>query len=834
MARQRLRIPLSGMTCSACAVRIEKVLARKGRVEEASVNFAGGFAEVAYDPAETDLGPVVSAIEGAGYGVVVQELTLPIGGMTCASCVSRVEKLLGRVPGVLAATANLASNSARVRMVAGTATRDDLARAVATGGYAVPEEQETALEDWEEKRQAGEYASLRRDLWVALLFTVPVFVLSMGHMVPGFPHIHTLPWILLILASPVQFWAGRRFLRAAWVNLLHLSADMNTLVAVGTLAAFGASLAGTLWPAAFTSMGEKPPLYYETACVIVALILLGRTIESRAKGRTGEALRSLMDLAPKRARRIRNGVEEEVSLSSVAEGDLLRVRPGEHVPVDGAVVEGASAVDESMLTGEPMPVPKEKDAPVFAGTLNTTGAFVMRAEKVGRDTFLSQIVEMVQKAQGSKAPVQRLADRVAGVFVPVVIAVALLTFALWLLLGPAPAFSAALLHTVAVLIVACPCALGLATPTALMVATGRAARMGILVRDAAALETARRVTMVVFDKTGTLTLGKPRVTDVIPAEGMDGCDLLSLAAAAESSSEHPLARAVVARAEQDGLALAPAERFVSVPGRGVKATVRERTVVVGTSAYLANEGVAQLGAAAEAADLESQGKTVLAVSVDGRHSGWLAVSDPPRPEAAEAVRALGALGLSVVLLTGDRQGAAEAVAAQLGITRVMAGVLPDGKAEAIAALQASGRACEEGGPASEGGSAPRSPLPAPQIVAMVGDGVNDAPALARADVGMALASGTDVARQAASLTLVRSDLRLVPQALALSSATVRNVRQNLFWAFGYNVLGIPVAAGVLVPFGGPGLTPVLAALIMAFSSVFVVSNALRLRGVPLE
>ena len=645
---------------------------------------------------------------------------------------------------------------------------------------------------------------------VALAFTVPVFALSMGHMVPGFPHIHALPWILLALSVPVQFWAGRRFLRSAWINLLHLSSDMNTLVAVGTLAAFGASLAATLRPQAFAEPGAMPPLYYETACVIITLILLGRTLESRAKGRTGEALRSLSNLAPKTARRILEGLEEEVPLSAVMAGDLLRVRPGEQVPVDGALTEGQSAVDESMLTGEPLPVHKGSGDPVFAGTLNTSGAFVMSAGKVGRDTLLAQIVEMVQRAQGSKAPVQRLADKVAGIFVPVVMALAALTFVLWLALAPGPAFPAALLHAVAVLIVACPCALGLATPTALMVATGRAARMGILVRDAAAIETARRVTTVVFDKTGTLTLGRPSVTQVLPAEGVDRQDLLRLAAAAEVPSEHPLARALLERARQTDLVLPAATDFESSPGLGVSALVEGKAILVGTEAFLRDRGADPSPLLQERERLEAEGLTVLLATSDGKPLGILAAADTLRDGTRAVVEALTRRGQSVVLLTGDREGAARAVARQAGIERVSAGVLPGGKAQEIRRLQESG-----------------------EVVAMVGDGVNDAPALAQADVGIAMASGTDVARQAADLTLIRPDLALVPQALALSSAAVRNIRQNLFWAFGYNVLGIPVAAGVLVPLGGPGLTPVLAALIMAFSSVFVVSNALRLRRVPL-
>jgi len=811
----RLRIPLSGMTCSACAVRIEKVLGRRGRVESASVNFAGAFAEVAYDPEKVLLPEILNAVEGAGYGVVTQDLTLPVEGMTCASCISRVEKLVARVPGVLEVAASLASNSVHVKSVAGTATRQDLARAVAAGGYSVPDEAEPEGqnpdgEDWEASRQRRELASLRRDLAIALAFTVPVFVLSMGHMVPGFPHIHALPWILLAMSVPVQFWAGRRFLRSAWVNLLHFSSDMNTLVSVGTLAAFGASFGATLWPGAFAEPGAMPPLYYETACVIITLILLGRTLESRAKGRTGEALRSLSNLAPKTARRLVEGLEEEVPLSAVTVGDLLRVRPGEQVPVDGTLSEGESAVDESMLTGEPLPVHKGSGDSVFAGTLNTSGAFAMSAGRVGRDTLLAQIVEMVQRAQGSKAPVQKLADRVAGVFVPVVMVVAALTFVLWLALAPGPAFPQALLHAVAVLIVACPCALGLATPTALMVATGRAARMGILVRDAAAMETARRVTTVVFDKTGTLTLGRPAVTEVLPAEGVNRAELLRIVASAEEPSEHPLARALVECARRENLALAPATDFEASPGLGVHARVEGKVILVGTEAFLRDRGVDPAPLLQERERMEAEGLTVLLATSDGEPLGVLGAADTLRDGARGVVEALVRRGQSVVLLTGDREGAARAVARQAGIERVSAGVLPGGKAQEIGRLQKSG-----------------------EIVAMVGDGVNDAPALAQADVGIAMASGTDVARQAADLTLVRPDLALVPQALALSAATVRNIRQNLFWAFGYNVLGIPVAAGVLVPLGGPGLTPVLAAFIMAFSSVFVVSNALRLRRVPL-
>jgi Cu+-exporting ATPase len=806
MGLLRLRIPLSGMTCSACAVRIEKVLGRKGRVESASVNFAGAFAEVAYDPDKVLLSDILAAVEGAGYGVVTQDLTLPVEGMTCASCISRVEKLVARVPGVLEAEASLASNSVRVKSVAGTATRQEVARALAAGGYSVPDEaaadcQNSDGEDWEASRQRREFVALRRDLSVALSLTVPVFVLSMGHMIPGFPHIHALPWILLALSVPVQFWAGRRFLRAAWINLLHLSSDMNTLVAVGTLAAFGASLAATLWPQAFSEPGAMPPLYYETACVIITLILLGRTLESRAKSRTGEALRLLSNLAPKTARRILADIEEEVPLSAVTAGDLLRVRPGEQVPVDGALTEGLSAVDESMLTGEPLPVHKGAGDPVFAGTLNTSGAFVMSAGRVGRDTLLAQIVEMVQRAQGSKAPVQRLADRVAGVFVPVVMAVAALTFVLWLVLAPEPAFSAALLHAVAVLIVACPCALGLATPTALMVATGRA-RMGILVRDAAAIETARRVTTVVFDKTGTLTLGQPTVTEILPAEGVDRAEFLRLAASAEEPSEHPLARALVERARQENLTLWAATNFESSPGLGVRALVEGKSILVGTEAFLRDRGTDPSTLLHERERLEAEGSTVLLAASDGKPLGILGAADTLREGTRAAVRPH-RRGRSVVLSPAT-EGAARAVARQAGIERVSAGC-PGGKRR---------------------DGAFKNPAVGPWWE------TERRPGPGAADVGIAMASGTDVARQAADRPHPARPSPGLPGPGPLR-ATVRNVRQNLFWAFGYNVLGIPVAAGVLVPLGGPGLTPVLAALIMAFSSVFVVSNALRLRRVPL-
>jgi Cu+-exporting ATPase len=811
MASQHLRIPISGMTCASCSLRIEKVLGRRGEVQDAAVNFAGGFADVTMNPQEASWSDIADAIRKAGYDVVLEEVTLPVEGMTCASCVQRVERLLTRVPGVLEAAANLAAGSARVRLMAGTASWEDLARAVAAGGYRVPARAESEGEDWEERRHALEYGALKSDLFWAAVFTVPVLVLSMGYMILGFPRVPGLPWILLGLSIPVQFGSGRRFLRSAWINLLHLTSDMNTLVSVGTLAAFATSVAGTLWPGFFAARSEPVPLYYDTACVIITLILFGRTLEARAKGKTSQALKALMDLSPKIAHRVGDGSEEDIPVAAVTVGSLLRVRPGEQVPVDGAVVEGRSALNESMLTGEMEPQPKGPGDSLFAGTLNTTGSVVMRAERVGRETFLSQIVEMVRSAQGSKAPIQRLADRVASVFVPVVLGAAALTFVLWMALAPEQAFSAALTRTVAVLIVACPCALGLATPTALMVGTGRAARMGILIRDAASLEDARRISAVVLDKTGTVTEGRPRVTDVRTLAGQDPSELLEWVASAESPSEHPLGRAVVDHAKSLGISLSGAEDFSAEPGLGVRALVGARSLLVGSEAFLRGKGVDTLPLKNLEEELESEGKTTLLAAVNGTCAGIVAASDTIRPEAARAVSALKQRSIEVIMLTGDREAAARAVAGSVGIDRVVASVMPDRKASEIERLQKEGR-----------------------VVAMVGDGINDAPALARADLGMAMASGTDVAKQAAGITLVRPDLRLVPMALALSRATLRNIRQNLFWAFAYNVVGIPVAAGALVPFGGPGLSPVLAAFIMALSSVFVVSNALRLRRVKLN
>jgi Cu+-exporting ATPase len=659
--------------------------------------------------------------------------------------------------------------------------------------------------------------------------------------------------VLLLLATPVQFWAGARFYRGAWAALRHRTSDMNTLIAVGTSAAYGYSVAMTLAPSYFLARGFAPAVYFDTSAVIITLILFGRLLEATARGRTSEAIKRLMGLQAKTARVVRDGREVDVPVESVEIGDLVVVRPGEKIPVDGVVRQGASAVDESMLTGESLPVEKRPGDEVVGATLNRTGTFRFQATKVGRDTVLAQIIRLVEEAQGSKAPIQRLADYVASIFVPVVLGLAVLTFAVWALLGPEPALLFALLNFVGVLIIACPCALGLATPTAIMVGTGKGAEHGILIRSGESLETAQRIQTVVFDKTGTLTRGLPEVTDIeprgesrepraetqvpsasrepraasrednphaalrtpesvphpgpLPRGGGEGAEeLLRLAAALERGSEHPLGEAIVRAAEAAGVAPEGAEDFEAVPGHGVRGKVSGRAVVLGNARLMREAGVDVGALAARAEALAAEGKTPVYVAADGAALGLLAVADTLKPESVEAVRALAGMGLEVVMLTGDNRRTAEAVARAAGIRRVLAEVLPEQKAQEVKRLQAEGR-----------------------VVAMVGDGINDAPALAQADVGIAIGTGTDVAMEASDITLIRDDLRAVVTAIRLSQRTLRTIKQNLFWAFIYNVLGIPIAAGVLYPVTGMLLDPMLASAAMALSSVSVVSNSLRLR-----
>ena len=752
---------------------------------------------------------------------------LEITGMHCAACVSRVEQALAAGPGVRAASVNLATERASVALAVPLAP-EQLAAAVRRAGYGARAVAGPAGDAAAEREREAARRALVRRFTVAAALSVPVLVLGNFGMLPGLRAIPIAAqdWIQLAFATPVQLWAGWPFVRGSWTALHRRTADMNLLVGLGTLTAWLYSLVATVAPGQVRGAGQETHVYFDTAAVIVTLILLGRVLESRARARTSQALRRLLDLRPRTARRVGGpaaggaGTVEEIPLDQVAPGDVLLVRPGERVPVDGVVLDGRSSVDASMLTGESLPVDVGPGERVTGATLNQAGAFHMRAERVGADSMLMQIVRMVQQAQASKADVARLADRVAAVFVPVVISIALAAFVLWFDFGPEPHVSGALLKLVAVLIIACPCALGLATPTALIVGTGRGAELGVLIRGADALESADGIRAVVFDKTGTLTRGRPALTDVVPAPGVDAARLLAVAASAEQRSEHPLAEAVVRGARARGLALEVPDDFVAEAGRGVVAVLGGRVTVVGSAELLAAQGVKLEALASEQARLEEAGRTVFAVGQGGAALGLLAVADTLKPGAREAVAALERAGLEVWMITGDNPRTARAIAAEAGIAaaRVLAQVLPAEKSARIAGLQAGGAR-----------------------VAMVGDGINDAPALARADLGIAMGGGTDVAMEASGITLVRGDLAGVPVALRLARRTMQVIRQNLFWAFVYNTLGIPVAAGALYLLLRPGgpvgpvlgwqgtLHPMLASLAMAFSSVSVVTSSLRLR-----
>ena len=734
------------------------------------------------------------------------DIVAPVRGMHCAACVGRVERALTAVPGVARASVNLATEQATIAFDPSLTNPGALQAAVAAAGYELAEPRAGAgpVDDAERAARDAEQRSQRNRLIVGGVLSVPVLVGGMAHLVPWVPAALENPWVLLALTTPVQFWVGWPFHRGFLHDLRYRNASMSTLVSVGTNAAYLFSAAVTLWPHGFP---HGTMAYYDVSAVVITLVVLGRWLEARARGRTSEAIRRLVSLAPRTARVVRDGAELDVPTAEVQVGDFVRIRPGERVPVDGVVTEGASTIDESMLTGESVPVEKRLDSTVFAGTLNRTGSFVFKAARVGRDTALARIVGLVAEAQGSRAPIQRLADRVAAVFVPIVLAIAGMTFVAWWILGPSPSALYALTNAVAVLVIACPCAMGLATPTAIMVATGRGAELGILVRSAAAIELLDRVDTIVFDKTGTLTAGRLSVTDVMPSGAELGEDeVLALAAAAEQGSEHPLGEAIVARAKERGLALPPIGEFTTVPGQGIDAMASDGRVLLGNRTLMDARGIEIDALSPRAGRLAAEGKTAVYLALAGRALGVIAVADAPKPEASDAVAALVGRGLDVTMLTGDARPTAEAIASRVGITRVLAEILPEDKAREIAKLQAEGRR-----------------------VAMVGDGINDAPALARAEVGIAMGSGTDVAIEAADVTLVRGDLLGVVAAVDLARRTIRVIKQNLIWAFGYNIVLIPVAAGALYPFWGVLLSPILAGAAMAFSSVSVVTNSLRLR-----
>lgn len=805
-----LALHVEGMTCASCVGSVEDALRAVPGVQAVRVNLATERATVRYDPARTDAASLVDVVEQSGYAVSRETTTLHVSGMTCASCVGSVEDVLRAVPGVLDVSVNLATERATVDHLHGGVTRADLMAAVRRAGYAVSDALVSGAEGADP--QKAEQQRMRRRLYRALAFAVPVFVIEMGPMVvPAFGEALAAvaseqAWRLVVfaLATVVQFGPGGYFYRKGWASLRRGRPDMNALVMIGTTAAYGYSLVATFLPQVLPA--EAVHVYYEAAVTIIALILAGHYMEVLAKGRASQAIRRLLDLQAKTARVVRGGRTTEVPVDEVRVGDRVVVRPGETVPVDGVVMDGASYIDASMLTGEPVPARKEAGDEVAGGTVNQAGGLTLEATRVGADTALAQIARMVEDAQASRPPIQALADRVVRIFVPIVLVIAAMTFGAWLLVGPQPALTYALVAAVSVLIIACPCAMGIATPISVMVGTGRAAELGVFVREGEALQALQEAEVVALDKTGTLTEGRPSLTDWHVRDGFDTGDVLAWTAAVERRSEHPIGEAVVRAAEARGLPEAEVDDFEAEPGYGVSARVSGRPVAVGAARYMERLGVDVQDGADRAAELAEAGKTPLFVAVGGTLAAVAAVADPVKKSTPAAVRALCAQGLEVVMITGDTRRTAEAIARQLGIDRVEAEVLPEGKVEAVRALQQGGRP-----------------------VVFVGDGINDAPALAQADVGLAIGTGTDVAIEAGDVVLMAGDLQGIVRARALSRATMRNIRQNLFWAFAYNVVLIPVAAGVLYPFMGVLLSPALAAGAMVFSDLFVIGNALRLR-----
>jgi Cu+-exporting ATPase len=856
MAEKQVTLPITGMHCANCSSTIERNLNKLDGVTEANVNYATERATVIYDPSVLGEDAIIGKIRDVGYNVATAKVELPITGMTCANCVATVERTLNKkVPGVVAANVNFATEKATVEYIPGQVTQADMVAAIEKAGYGVVEAEAGQLEDAEQSAREAEIRDQTRKFWVGVLFALPLFLLSMARdfgLLGAWAHQPWVNWLMLAMAAPVQFYVGWDYYTGGWKALRNGSANMDVLVAMGSSVAFFYSVLVTIaLTLGSTALGMH--VYFETAALIITLIKLGKLLEARAKGQTSAAIKKLMGLRAKTARVVRDGGEVDIPIEQVKTGDVVIVRPGEKIPVDGVVIEGQSAVDESMLTGESLPVDKNPGDEVIGATINKQGMLKFEATKVGAETALAQIVRLVQEAQGSKAPIQRLADRVASIFVPVVIGIALVTFLVWwLVVGVG--FTPAMIRLVAVLVIACPCALGLATPTAIMVGTGKGAEHGILFKNSEALERAHSLKAIVLDKTGTITVGEPSVTDVVTryqvlgigesgTQGIGGAggervsaqqpglpspdsqsldslspdSLLRLAASAERGSEHPLGEAIVRAAQARGLSLAQPDHFEAVSGQGIVAVVEGHQVALGNLKMMNQRSINLNGLGTEADRLASEAKTAMWVALDGQAAGVIAVADTIKPGSKEAVDKMHRLGLQVMMMTGDNQATAETIAREVGIDRVLAEVLPGDKAAEVKKLQEEGIG----------------------LVAMVGDGINDAPALAQADVGIAIGTGTDVAMETADVTLMRGDLRSVPQAIALSKATMRTIKQNLFWAFFYNVILIPVAAGVLYPFTFVpnilrSLHPVLAAFAMAFSSVTVVTNSLRLRRVKID
>ncbi|WP_053368230.1 heavy metal translocating P-type ATPase [Bacillus sp. FJAT-27245] len=803
-ANKETTMQITGMTCAACAIRIEKGLNRLEGVQEASVNLALERAAVKFDPAVTNVEVLEKKVRDLGYDVVAEKKEFDISGMTCAACSTRIEKGLNRMEGITKASVNLALEKATIEYNPSVLSDRDIIKKVEALGYGAILKEEKNEKESADHRQK-EIKRQTNKFIISLILSLPLLWSMVGHFsFTSFiyvPDMFMNPWVQFVLATPVQFIIGRQFYIGAYKALKNGSANMDVLVALGTSAAYFYSLYQAI--ASLGSSTHMPELYFETSAVLITLIILGKLFEAKAKGRSSEAIKKLMGLQAKTAIVERNGEEVEVLLEDVLVGDIIHVKPGDKIPVDGKIIEGLSAIDESMLTGESVPVDKTVGDSVIGATINKNGFIKIEATKVGKDTALAQIIKVVEEAQGSKAPIQRLADKISGIFVPIVVGIAVVTFLVWYFWASPGNFAEALEKMIAVLVIACPCALGLATPTSIMAGSGRSAEYGILFKGGEHLELTHRITTVVLDKTGTVTNGEPVLTDVILSGASEEAELLTLVGSAEKQSEHPLAQAIVQGILEKGIALQPVESFEAIPGYGIRAVVSGREMLAGTRKLMEKFNVSALSAFPKMEELEREGKTAMLIAVDGEYAGIVAVADTIKKTSKAAVKRLKDMGLEVIMMTGDNRQTALAIASEAGIDDVIAEVLPEGKAEEVKKLQAAGKK-----------------------VAMVGDGINDAPALAVADIGMAIGTGTDVAMEAADITLIRGDLNSIADAIFMSKLTIRNIKQNLFWAFGYNTLGIPVAAlGFLAPW--------LAGAAMAFSSVSVVLNALRLQKVKL-
>lgn len=801
---KEVQLPITGMTCAACAIRIEKGLNKVAGVEEASVNLALEKASIKFDPTETKVDDFIKKISDLGYGVAAEKAEFDIIGMTCAACATRIEKGLSKLDGVMKANVNLALETASVEYNPSQVTIKEIVNKVEKIGYEAKVKQERTAENTDHREK--EIEKQKGKFVFSLILSIPLLWAMVSHFEFSsfiyLPDMLMNPWVQLALATPVQFIVGKQFYVGAYKALRNKSANMDVLVALGTSAAYFYSLYLTI--KTIGSEEHMPELYFETSAVLITLIILGKLFEARAKGRSSEAIKKLMGLQAKTAIVFRDGTELEVSLEEVVVGDIVYIKPGEKVPVDGEIIEGRCALDESMLTGESVPVDKTVGDSVIGATINKNGFLKIKAVKVGRDTALAQIIKVVEEAQGSKAPIQRLADQISGIFVPIVVGIAVITFLVWFFWINPGDFADALEKMIAVLVIACPCALGLATPTSIMAGSGRAAELGVLFKGGEHLEMTHRITTVILDKTGTVTNGKPVLTDVIVEGNLDEVTFLELVGSAEKQSEHPLAEAIVAGIKEKGIELQAVNEFEAIPGYGIKAEVNGRTLLIGTRKLMTKYEVSILSANERMEKLEESGKSAMLVAVDGDYAGMVAVADTVKDTSKAAIKRLKDMGLEVIMITGDNKRTAQAIAVEVGLDAVIAEVLPEGKAAEVKKLQEQGKR-----------------------VAMVGDGINDAPALAIADIGMAIGTGTDVAMEAADITLMRGDLNSIADAIWMSKKTIQNIKQNLFWAFGYNTLGIPVAAAGF-------LAPWLAGAAMAFSSVSVVLNALRLQRVKMN